>query len=60
MVTFPETGGGVRVEVNGKHFGWISKEHGFFTDPTVVKDFLEVSSFDLRKIAEEAEKIMRR
>lgn len=56
MVDFKFTAsGGYEVMVNHKHFGWISRENGFFTDPTVVKSFLEVSSDDLRKIATKVE-----
>ncbi len=57
MVAFVQTMGGYSVEVNDKPFGWISKERGFFTDPTVVKDFLEISSFDLRSIAAKVDEV---
>ena len=54
MVDFEQTMGGHAVKVNGKLFGWIEKR-GFFTDPTVIKEFTEVSPVDLRKIADMAE-----
>jgi hypothetical protein len=57
VVNFTLTAGGYSVTVGGEHFGWISKERGFFTDPTVVKKFLEVSSDDLRRIAEKADEV---
>jgi hypothetical protein len=57
MVTFPMTMGGHEVRVNGHHFGWLSKKNGFFTDSTVVSEYLEVSPKDLREIAEKAERI---
>jgi len=57
MVTFELTVGGHSVKVNDKPFGFISGEHGFFTDPTVVREFLEVSASDLRRIAEEVDRV---
>ena len=54
MVEFRHTMGGYEVRVDGNPFGHIVK-NGFFTDPTVVKNFMRVSSDDLRKIADKAE-----
>lgn len=53
MLTFKQTMDGYEVLVDGKQFGWISKR-GFFTDSTAVKEFLQVSSAQLREIAEKA------
>jgi len=55
MLSFKQTMGGYEVAVNGESFGHISQEHGFFTDPTVVKKFIEVPSTDLRELAEKVE-----
>ena len=52
MVELKQTMGGYEVLVNDKRFGYISQEHGYFTDPTVVKDFIEVSHWDLHFLAE--------
>jgi len=57
MVTYPSTAGGYEVLVNGKPFGWISKERGFFTDPTRLNTFIEVLPSDLRRIADAIEKV---
>lgn len=54
MVEFRTTMGGYEVIVDGQPFGHIDKD-GFFTDPTVVKDFMRVSSSDLREIADRVE-----
>lgn len=58
MVRFPLTMGGHEVLVDGKKMGYI-ESRGFFTDPTVVREFTEVSPDDLRAIADKAEEIMR-
>jgi len=55
VVTFDETMGGLAVMVNGKPFGHISKEHGFFTDSTVIREFIKVSASELREIAKKSE-----
>lgn len=57
MVSFEVTSGGYKVVVGGKTFGNISKERGFFTGPAVAEEFLEVSSDDLRLIADAAEEV---
>lgn len=58
MVEFKLTaGGGFEVLVDGKSFGYLQKSRGFFTDPTVVKDFLVVSPEDLVEIAKKADEI---
>ena len=57
MVRFDLTAGGFSVVVNGKALGYISKDRGFFTDSTVIQEFVEVSSRDLRFIAEKAEEV---
>lgn len=54
MVEFGTSAGGYEVRVDGKLFGYIDK-NGFFTDPTVVKSFMRVSSDDLRQIADKVE-----
>ena len=54
MVTFELTAGGYTVKVNHQHVGWISRERGFFTDPTAIKEFIEISPADLKTIAEKA------
>lgn len=58
MVEFRSTMGGYEVRVDGQLFGHIDKD-GFFTDPTVVKDFMRVSSNDLRKIADKTDEYKR-
>lgn len=50
---------GVSVEVDSLPFGHID-ELGFFTDPTVIREFMRVSPGDLKKIAERAEEISAR
>ena len=57
MVIFQPTMGGFDVLVNEKIFGRLQKGDGFFTDPTVVRDFLIVSSGDLAKIALKADEV---
>lgn len=57
MLTFRETMGGYEVLIDGKQFGWISKENGFFTDPTAVKEFIKVSPSQLMEIAKNVELI---
>ena len=58
MVDFEQTaGGGLRVVVDTKPIGWINKERGFFTDPSIVRELTEVSSRDLRQIAEKADEV---
>lgn len=59
MVEFQMTMGGYAVIVNGKSFGYLQKGIGFFTDPTVVREFLEVSSADLTIIAAKADEVKR-
>jgi hypothetical protein len=53
MVNFIPSMGGFRVEVDGEPFGAIDAT-GFFTGPTVVRDFLRVRPADLRTIADRA------
>lgn len=55
MVTFEQTMSGYSVYVDNKLFGWIDKERRFFTDPTVIKEFIQLSPSDLREIADKAE-----
>ena len=57
MLTFERTAGGYKVLVNNKHFGWIDKDDGFFSDSTVIKEFIPVSANDLRQIADKAEEV---
>jgi hypothetical protein len=59
MVNFQLTMGGYEVSVNDQHIGWLSQERGFFTDPTVIKKFIEISCSDLRHIAQEAEALQK-
>ena len=42
MVAFQKTMGGYIVLVNEKPFGYVNEERGYFTDPTVVRCFMEV------------------
>lgn len=58
MVRFSLTMGGHEVLVGGKKIGYI-ESRGFFTDPTVIREFMEVSPDDLRAIADKAEEITR-
>jgi hypothetical protein len=58
MVAFQQTIGGYKVLVNEECFGYISKERGFFTDPTVVRGFMEVSIEDFRAIQEKIREIV--
>jgi hypothetical protein len=55
MVRFEMTMGGFRVLVNEKGVGHIAADRGFFTGPTEVREFVEISSADLREIAEKAD-----
>lgn len=57
MVEFRETMGGFDVLVDGKLFGRLQKGNGFFTDPTVVREFLVVSPGDLIRIALKADEV---
>ncbi|EKE08715.1 MAG: hypothetical protein ACD_17C00031G0001 [uncultured bacterium] len=57
MVEFQMTAGGYQVFVDEKPFGYISRERGFFTDPTVIKEFVAVNNYDLRAIADKAEEV---
>ena len=59
MVEFQLTMGGFDVLVNGELFGHLQKDFGFYTDPTVVKKFLVVSSKDLIKIAQKVDEVRR-
>jgi len=57
MVRFPMTAGGVDVYVNGKKLGCIDKE-GFFTDPVIgPKEFVKVSGWELRTIANKVDEV---
>ena len=40
-----------KVLVNDRHIGYV-RESGFFTDSTVITQFIEVSAADLQAIAE--------
>ncbi|MBI2637442.1 MAG: hypothetical protein HYW88_00945 [Candidatus Sungbacteria bacterium] len=55
MVKFTLTMGGFDIFVDEKFFGRLQKNDGFFTDPTVTKEYLVVSSKDLITIALKAE-----
>ena len=58
MVRFELTdGASFIVFVNEKPFGWVSKQHGFHVDSTVVNDFIEVTASDLRKIADKIDEL---
>ncbi len=57
MVNFKLTMGGYDAEVNGQLFGHISKERGFFLDPTTIRVFLEVPEKDLEVIALKAQEV---
>ena len=57
MVTFKLSMGGFDVLVDGKLFGYLQKGDGFFTDSTVIKDFMKVSSADLTEIARKADEV---
>lgn len=57
MVTFPLTQGGVEVHVNGRCVGAIQPQEGFFTSPTLLREFATISAPDLRKIADKAEEM---
>lgn len=59
MVDFERTMGGFDVLVNGQLFGRLMNGIGFFTDATVVRGHLEVSSRDLQTIALKADEIKR-
>jgi hypothetical protein len=59
MVDFRLTMGGYEVFVNEQTFGHISKDRGFFTDPTVVKCFMEMSADDLQTIQEKVREVTR-
>jgi hypothetical protein len=60
MVNFPPSMGSYEVLVNNKRFGWITDKRGFFTDSMTVKQFMEVSSSDLRLIADFADEVIKR
>jgi hypothetical protein len=51
MVYFRETMGGLEVQVNGKVLGNIGRNGIFFTDPVHLRNHVEVSATDMRKIA---------
>ncbi|MFC1615082.1 hypothetical protein ACFL22_00800 [Patescibacteria group bacterium] len=58
MVEFKQAAsGGFEVLVNGNSFGYIDKNHGYFTDSSVVKEFMNVSSEDLVSIAQKAKEV---
>lgn len=58
MVDFSMTASnGYKITVNGKSFGYLHPSRGFFTDSTVIDEFLEVSPEDLHKIAEKSKEI---
>ncbi len=59
MVEFKATTGGFDVLVYGELFGRLQKGIGFFTDPTVVREFLVVSPEDLTKTALKADEVKR-
>lgn len=59
MVEFKLTMGGFEVVVNGKTFGHLQKGDGFFTGPTVMREFLVVSPRDLVQIAKKADEVKR-
>ncbi len=40
-----------KVLINGKHIGYV-RESGFFTDSTIIKQFVEIAAADLQAIAE--------
>ena len=57
MVKFQPTMGGFDVFVDGELFGRLCRNHGFYTDSTVVKKFLVVSSKDLIKISKKTDEV---
>ena len=59
MVEFKQSAGGFAVWVNEKPLGHIG-EQGFFTSRATILEYIEVSSDDLRMIADIAEGFMRR
>ncbi|MDP3710845.1 MAG: hypothetical protein Q8R29_03975 [bacterium] len=61
MVEFEMTMGGFKVLVglDRKTFGYISRNEGFFTDPTTIQKFMIVSSDDLREIARKTDEVRR-
>lgn len=60
MVTFTLTASGFTVRVDDKAIGYISRERGFFTDPTVLKSFTVIDPEDLRTIANQVDMIQDR
>lgn len=50
--------GGYKVLVDERCFGYISKERGFFTDPTAVRYFMEVSIEDFQAIQEKVREVV--
>ena len=59
MVTFELSMGGFDVLVDGKLFGRLQRGDGFFTDSTLVKSYMTVSSADLIEIALKADEVKR-
>ena len=59
-LTFLPTQAGYQVSVNNITVGYISRERGFFTDPTAVASFVVISPQDLRVIADKVDDIQDR
>jgi len=57
MVAFKQTMGGYEVLINDEPFGFINRERGFFTDPTVVKSFMTVNIADFEMIVWKIRKV---
>jgi hypothetical protein len=57
MVEFRATTGGFDVLIDKKLFGHLKRGDGFFTSPTVVREFLVVSPEELNEIALKADEV---